>query len=72
MKVKVRCTYILEVEIPDDCDPEFTIEDNCCPGSGAVGGALRKLMEKHEAPSAGCWACACGGSNVIVPDGERP
>ena len=39
-KVKVQCTLVVEVEVPDDADPHFIFEDNGCPGTGVVGAAI--------------------------------
>lgn len=66
--VKVRCTYFVEVEFPDDDDDDFIyfdIEDNHCPGTGRVGAATDKLMDLHNEQST-CWACAARGSNKII------
>jgi len=65
--VKVRCTFVIEVEVPDDPEfpVQFYIEENSCPGTGAVWAALRQHMEKHEEAGT-CWACALGGENKIV------
>lgn len=75
-KVKVRCTFTIEVEVPiwateeDEYNPYFDIEENHCPGTGIVGGALTRHIEKHEANST-CWACALQGTNEILEiDGE--
>lgn len=65
MKVRVRCSFVVDVELPDDCDPYFTIEDNGCPGTGAVQMALEKIMVEHDNAST-CWACAAEGKNEIL------
>lgn len=69
--VKVRCSFELTVEIPDDANAEFMIEENGCPATGVVGAALRLLISKHEAAGT-CWACAANGKNEIICGcGER-
>jgi len=65
VKVRVRCTYLVEVELPDDADVKFIIEENGCPGTGAVGLALEETMKECDAASQ-CWACALGGKNEIL------
>lgn len=70
MKVKVRCTYVIEVDVPVDgpeADLQFIIEENGCPGTGSVGLALERHMAQCESESV-CWACALGGTNEIVSE----
>lgn len=61
----VECKYELVVELHDDADPEFVIEDNACPDTGPVGQALNELAEEHEEHRT-CWACAAKGKNRII------
>ncbi len=70
-KILVRCTYGIEVEIPDDpdYDPHFDIEENHCPWTGRVGAAFDAAYEKASATNT-CWACALNGKNEIVADRE--
>ena len=70
-KIFVKCSYTLEVEVPDDPEypVEFDIEENHCPGTGLVGAVLDREME-HWNNEGMCWACACGGKNEIVRDSE--
>lgn len=72
MKVLVRCTYLVEVELSDEIDdPHFHIEDNGCPGTREVGAALERMIEDHE--NAGtCWACASQGENKIISIDGKP
>jgi hypothetical protein len=63
--VMVQCTFTIPVEVADIENPEFTIEDNGCPGTGPVGAALAEHMEKHEAEGT-CWACALNGECKII------
>jgi hypothetical protein len=67
MKRKVKCSFVIEVDVPDDPDYDvyFDIEDNHCPGTGLVGAALRKHIEEHDLIR-NCWACALGGTNEVV------
>lgn len=67
MRILVECTFTLPVEVPDDPDYPlyFDIEENHCPGTGAVGLALEEVMAEHMANST-CWACELGGKNKIV------
>jgi len=67
MKIKVRCSYTIEVEVPDDADydAQFDIEENHCPGTGIVGAALD--AHRAQCDSRGvCWACALGGTSEIT------
>jgi hypothetical protein len=65
--VKVRCTFVIEVEIPDDPDynVEFDLVENHCPGTGIVGAALEKYMKACEERSV-CWACGLDGECELV------
>jgi len=65
VRVRVRCTYEVEIELPDGADAQFVVEENGCPGTGSVGRALEEAMEEHERDGT-CWACALGGENKIV------
>ncbi len=70
MIIKVRCSFVIDVEVPDDdpdYDVEFDIEDNHCPGTGRVGAALDAHIEKCDAEGF-CWACNLKGKNEIVRD----
>lgn len=64
VKVKVRCTLIVEVEMPD-CDACFMIEENGCPGTGSVGMAIDEAIELADEEN-GCWACGLSGENKIL------
>jgi hypothetical protein len=67
MKVKVRCTFVIEVDVPDENADiaSFMIEENGCPGTGVVWSALSDHMEAHDEAGT-CWACALEGKNEIV------
>jgi hypothetical protein len=66
MKFLVQCTLEVEVELPDDsADPEFTIEDNSCPGTGMVGSAIDSAIEYGQDHGV-CWACNLKGRNKIL------
>ncbi len=71
MKVKVRCTFEIEVEV--DTTPDhvhFVIEEHSCPGTGQVGAELERIIEAHDIAGT-CWACALQGTNKIISiDGE--
>lgn len=66
-KIKVRCTYEIEVEVPDNpsYDAHWDIEENHCPGTGIVGAAFDAHFKACEAKQV-CWACTLKGSNEIV------
>lgn len=66
-KVKVRCSFVVEVEVPDDpdYDAQFDLEENHCPGTGVVGAAFDRAYLKGNAAGT-CWACALSGKNEIV------
>lgn len=67
MKVKVQCSYTIEVDVPDDADYDvlFDIEENHCPGTGIVGAALETHRAVCDAKQV-CWACALSGKNKVV------
>lgn len=68
MKVKVKCTLIVTVEMPDyfsEQQARFDIEDNSCPGTHAVGAAIENTIAEHEETST-CWACALKGKNEVI------
>jgi len=67
VKILVKCTLIVPVEVPADPDYNlhFDIEDNHCPGTGFVGAAIEKMMDKCREKSV-CWACNFQGKNEIV------
>jgi hypothetical protein len=69
MKIKVRCTLIVEIEAPDDpeYDAEWDIEENHCPGTGLVGSAIDAVMGEAEDKRV-CWACNLQGKNEIIRD----
>ncbi len=64
-KVKVQCTLVVEVEVPDDADPHFIFEDNGCPGTGVVGAAIDAAILAGDTNSL-CWACNLHGENKIL------
>ena len=67
--VVVQCIFTIEVPWDPDWGGEdalrFRIEENSCPGTGPVDGALSALMEAAEANSC-CWACRLGGENKVL------
>jgi hypothetical protein len=68
MKIKVRCTFEIEVEIPEGETAEsmkFRIEENGCPGTGIVGAAFDQVYADADEGSH-CWACNLQGKNEIV------
>ena len=69
MKILVKCTLIVSVEVPDDpeYDVHFDIEENHCPGTGLVGSAIDEVLRQAEIESV-CWACNLQGTNEIVKE----
>jgi hypothetical protein len=69
MKIKVKCTYFIDVEVSDDPEysAKFDIEENHCPGTGIVGATLDQVRREAEAEHI-CWACLLGGENEIVSE----
>lgn len=66
MKVRVKCTFFVDVDIDGDTDLiKFMIEENSCPGTGAVGVALDRAIEYANANGV-CWACNLNGENEII------
>lgn len=66
-EIKVKCTFVIPVQVPDDEDYDayFDIEENHCPGTGIVGAAVDAHIEKMN-ESNFCWACALQGKCEIV------
>ena len=73
MRIKVAATVVVEVdvEVPEGTDPFFIVEENGCPGTGAVGAAIEKQMREDTGRSV-CWACNLRGANKIVAIDGRP
>ncbi len=69
MKVRVKCIWFVDVEVPDDpeYDAEFDLVENHCPGTGRVGAALDAAIAAGDA-SGFCWACNGQGECEIVSD----
>ncbi len=70
MTIKVKCSYVIEVELPPDfaadlAELRFRIEENGCPGTGVVGAEFDYQYEKAQ-HMAVCWACNLQGENKIV------
>ncbi len=66
--VRVRASVEIDVEFDDEVDNDlihFMVEENSCPGTGIVGGALRALVHQHDEAST-CWACGNNGENKIL------
>ena len=70
--VYVHCSFTIPVEVPDDpeYDPVFDLEENHCPGTGRIGQALDKHIERCDAAGI-CWACNLGAENKIVKPSEK-
>lgn len=66
-KYLVRCSYEVEIELPDSTEPYFYIEENHCPGTGSVGLALERVMKWAEENHV-CWACCLNGKNEIIKE----
>ena len=67
-RAKVRCTFVIDVDFLDtisDEGIEFMVEENGCPGTGMVGAALKKIIERGKANGT-CWACALDGENELL------
>jgi hypothetical protein len=76
-KIKVKCTLYVDVDYPDGIEdengygnPQFTIEENSCPGTGIVGSEIARVMREQEKKSC-CWACALNGTNEIISISEE-
>lgn len=63
--IKVRATVVVEVQLSDDSDEHFIIEENSCPGTGVVGSAITAAIA-HGDETSTCWACALSGENHII------
>lgn len=69
-QIKVKCTFVIPIEVPDDSEDYnvcFDIEERNCPGTGLVGRALEDHMERCDKQSI-CWACALSGKCEIVEE----
>ncbi len=67
MKINVKVTFVIPVEIPDDpeYDAIFDIEDNHCAGTGRVGTAIDKLIKECDEKRI-CWGCNVKSECEIV------
>jgi len=65
MKMRVKCSFEIDVEVPDGSDAGFVIEENGCPGTGVVGAAFDQHYKDCERRGV-CWACALSGRNEII------
>ena len=66
-KVRVRCSFTVEVEVPDDPDYNayFDLVENHCPATGRVGQAFEEAYAANRKTST-CWACALDGECRII------
>jgi hypothetical protein len=80
-RVTVVASVTVEVEVEVERDSHVReavrhlIEDHDCPGTGQVGEAIRKAIDKADAEGV-CWACKLQGENKVfsvtpVLDGEE-
>lgn len=70
--IKVRASFDVEIEVPAEWDDDmvrFYVEENGCPGTGAVGSAVVAAVEGRALDGGECWACARNGENAWVRDG---
>ena len=67
MRVKVLCSFTIEVEVPDDVGTNlrWLIEEEGCPATGIVGAALEAHQAECEKTGV-CWACQLNGKNEIM------
>jgi hypothetical protein len=77
MKILVKCTLFVPVEVPDEdpndeypYDSSFDIEENHCPGTGLIGVELDKVIKEMNEKGF-CWACKLRGRNEIVAEGQQ-
>lgn len=74
MKVKVRASVVVEIDLPDEWNEDQVIyhaEEHDCPGSGQVGRLIEKEIKKCE-PASVCWACNLSGENVVLEIAGKP
>jgi hypothetical protein len=64
-KYLVRCSYELEVTIPDDSDPSWQLEENACPATGAIGAQLEAEMDDADERGV-CWACGKNAKTEVI------
>ena len=65
--IRVRCTFEVDVDVPDDWDDEqvrWDIEENHCPATGRVGAAIDAKIKASHARSV-CWACPSGSCKIV-------
>jgi hypothetical protein len=67
VKVKVRCTVYVDVEVPD----HWTADDvaghfeEACPGTGVIGRMIEDAMADGAKRSV-CWACNLHGACEVL------
>jgi hypothetical protein len=72
MKVKVLCSYVITVDLPERMrdSVHFYVEDNHCPGTVEMGSEIERIMKEQEKKSC-CWACAVNGKcKILEIDGQ--
>lgn len=69
MKLLVKCTLMVPVEVPDHWKEDnhylFALEDNGCPGTSMVGTAIDEAIASGDETGI-CWACNFQGTNEVV------
>lgn len=73
-KIKVRCTFEIDVEFDADRTDEELIsyvEDNHCPATGSIGAEFDEWYQRMEEKGF-CWGCALQGKNEIIEGLRRP
>lgn len=74
MKVKVKATVVVEIEVEDGWDDGmilFHVEENGCPGTKEVGVEIEEAI--HQGKQFGvCWACNLQGENEVLEINGKP
>lgn len=74
MKVKVRASVIVEIDLPDEWDKGqilFHVEMNGCPGVHEVGSKIEEEMTGSKLAGV-CWACNLEGDNKVLEIDGKP
>lgn len=67
-KVLVKCTYSIEIEVPDDTTDDkicWDVQSNGCPGTGLVGAAFDEVYKRSEKDNT-CWSCELNGESKVI------
>jgi len=74
-KVKVRCSYEVEIEVPDEWVEDghvfYYVEEHECPGTGLIGEQLYEMLDAGERDGICCF-CGRNGENKVLEINGKP